>query len=135
VVFFTQAKVAQTGTDFVNVNPPGFPAIDMDNDGTGGPQGEIAALSYIMEKMPDDVKVIAGHGNLASKTEVGRYLAVLKETSAVVQAGIDEGKTVEKLKAENALAKWEYLNGRVMNTDAYLERLYRDLSPKNASQK
>jgi cyclase len=134
VVFFMNAKVAQTGTDFVNVDPPGFPAIDMDNDGTGGPQGEIAALSYIMEKMPDDVKVIPGHGGLGSKREVGRYLDVLKGTSAAVQAGIDQGKSLEQLKQENVLAKWEYLNTRVMKTDAYLERLYRDLSQERIGE-
>jgi len=45
VIFFTHAKVAQTGTDFVNMDPSGLPPIEMDNDGSGGPQGEIAALT------------------------------------------------------------------------------------------
>ena len=130
LILFTKAKVAQTGTDFVNMNPSGFPAIDMDNDGTGGPQGEIAALSYIMDRMPDDVQVIPGHGNVASKTEVKKYLDVLKVTSAAVQAGIDQGKSLEQLEQEHVLARWAYLNTRVMKTDAYLERLYRSLSQK-----
>ena len=139
VVFFKQAKVAQTGTDFVNMNPPGFPAIDMDNDGTGGPQGEIAALSYLLEHTPDDVKIIPGHGTVGSKAEVKKYLDVLKGTSAAVQAGIDQGKSLQQLKQERVLAKWEYLNTRIMNTEAYLERLYRSLSqtnprPNNAPQ-
>ena len=132
LIVYAKAKVAQTGTDFVNMNPSGFPAIDMDNDGTGGPQGEIAELSYIMEHMPDDVQVIPGHGSLASKAEVGKYLDVLRGTTAAVQAGIDQGKTLEQLRQEHVLAKWEYLNTRVMKTDAYLERLYRSLSQKNA---
>jgi cyclase len=134
VIFFMQAKVAQTGTDFVNGNPGGFPAIDLDNDGTGGPQGEIAALGYIVDRMPDDVKVIPGHGGLASKVEVTRYLDVLKSTTAAVQGGIDQGKSLEQLKQEKVLAKWEYLNTRgVMKTDVYLERLYRSLSQKDGS--
>jgi len=134
VIFFTQAKVAQTGTDFVNMNPSGFPAIDMDNDGTGGPQGEIAALSYIVDRMPDDVKVIPGHGGLGSRVEVARYLDVLKSTTAAVQAGIDQGKSLEQLEQEKVLAKWEYLDTRgVMKTNAYIERLYRSLSQKDGS--
>ena len=133
VIFFMKAKVAQTGTDFVNMNPPGFPAIDMDNDGTGGPQGEIAALGYILDHTPDDEKIIPGHGNLASKAELTKYLDVLKSTSAAVQTGIDQGKSLEQLKQEQVLAKWEYLNTRVMRTDAYLERLYRSLRQKNVS--
>ena len=113
------------------MDPSGLPAIDMDNDGSGGPQGEIAELSYIMEKMPDDVKVIPGHGKVASKVEVARYLDVLKGTTAAVQAGIDQGKTLEQLRQENVLAKWEYLNTRVMKIDAYLDRLYLCLTRKN----
>jgi len=131
LVLFAHAKVAQTGTDFVNMDPSGLPAIDMDNDGSGGPQGEIAELTYIMEKMPDDVKVIPGHGKIASKVEVARYLDVLKGTTAAVQAGIDQGKTLEQLRQENVLAKWEYLNTRVMKIDAYLDRLYLCLTRKN----
>ena len=132
LILYTHAKVAQTGTDFVNMDPSGLPAIDMDNDGSGGPQGEIAALTYIMEKMPDDVKVIPGHGKVASKVEVGRYLDVLQGTTAAVQAGIDQGKTLEQLRQEKVLAKWDYLNTRVMKMDAYLDRLYLCLSRKNS---
>ncbi len=133
LVLFAHAKVAQTGTDFVNMDPSGLPAIDMDNDGNGGPQGEIAALSYIMEQMPDDVKVIPGHGKIASKVEVGRYLDVLTGTTAAVQAGIDQGKTLEQLRQEKVLAKWDYLNTRVMKIDAYLDRLYLCLTRKNVA--
>lgn len=135
LILFTHAKVAQTGTDFVNMDPSGLPAIDMDNDGSGGPQGEIAALTYIMEKMPDDVKVIPGHGKVASKVEVGRYLDVLQGTTAAVQAGIDQGKTLEQLRQEKVLAKWDYLNTRVMKMDAYLDRLYLCLTRKDTGSK
>jgi cyclase len=130
VIFFSRSKVVQTGTDFVNMDPAGFPAIDMDNDGSGGPQGEIAALGYVLEHTPDDVKIIPGHGNVGSKVELTKYLEVLKGTSAAVQAGIDQGKSLEQLKQEKVLAKWEYLDTRLMKTDAYLERLYRSLSQR-----
>jgi cyclase len=43
VVFYPEANVVQMGDDFTNFVPPHYPAIDTDNDGTGGPQGAIAA--------------------------------------------------------------------------------------------
>src|ERR1700693_232413 len=132
VIFFSRAKVVQTGTDFVNMDPAGFPAIDMDNDGSGGPQGEIAALGYILEHTPDDVKIIPGHGNVASKVELTKYLEVLKGTSAAVQAGIDQGKSLAQLKQEKALGQWEYLDSPPIKTDVYLERLYKGLDSQKA---
>jgi hypothetical protein len=67
---------------------------------------------------------------VGSKVELTKYLEVLKGTSAAVQAGIDQGKSLEQLKQEKVLAKWEYLDTRLMKTDAYLERLYRSLSQR-----
>lgn len=49
LIFFIFAKVAHTGTDFANMDPSGLPTIDVDNDGSGGPQGEIAELTSIVE--------------------------------------------------------------------------------------
>jgi hypothetical protein len=40
----------------------------------------------------------------------GRHLfcpAVLKDTRTAVQAGIDQGKSLDQLKQEKVLAKWE----------------------------
>ena len=68
VVFFMQSKVVHMGSDFVSGRA--FPGIDMDNDGTGGPQGQVVALQYVLDHMPDDVKVIPAHGGLASKLQV-----------------------------------------------------------------
>ena len=110
----------------------GLPGFDYDDDGTGGPQGLIAAAEYIMA-MPDGVKVIPAHGALASKADVAKGLDLLKPLTAAVQAGIDQGKTLEQLKQEKVLAKWDdrgSTTGRGMTTDHYLELLYRSLSQK-----
>jgi glyoxylase-like metal-dependent hydrolase (beta-lactamase superfamily II) len=131
IYFFPGGKVVQTGDDFVNWSPPGFPAIEMDNDGSGGVDGQIAADEYILAHAPADVRVIPGHGNLASRDDVVKMLAVLKETRAAVQAGIDQGKSLDQLKQEKAFAKWDYLNeSHHIQSDVYFERLYRTLSAK-----
>jgi cyclase len=142
LVFFPQANVVHMGDDFtnfepndlVNFEPTRFPAISWENDETGGVQGPIAAAEYVLAHLPDDVKIIPGHGNVTSKKYVARYLALLKATSAVVQAGIDQGKGLDQLKQEKVLAKWDYLekNGG-MKSEAYLERLYKSLTEKSDS--
>ena len=131
IYFFPGARVVQTGDDFVNWSPPGFPAIEMDNDGSGGVDGQISADEYILAHAPADVKIIPGHGNLATRDDMVRMLAVLKDTRATIQAGIAQGKSLDQLKQEKALAKWDYLNeSRHIQSDVYFERLYKTLSAK-----
>ena len=131
VYFFPGGKVVQTGDDFVNWPIPGFPAIDMDADGTGGADGQIAALEYILAHAPADVKVIPGHGNVASRDDMVKMLAVLKDTRAAVLAGINQGKTFEQMKQEKAFARWDYLNeSHHIQSDVYFERLYKDLAAR-----
>jgi len=135
-VFFPQDNVVMTGDNFTNFNPPHFPAIDTDNDGSGGPQGSLAAAEYILSHTPDEVRIVPGHGGIATKSELTKYLAVLKDTTAALQAGIHQGKSLDQLKQENVLAKWAYLDSNVIPTDLYIERLYHGLVPaKGASAK
>jgi cyclase len=134
IYFFPGAKVVQTGDDFVNWPIPGFPAIEMDDDGSGGADGQIAADEYILAHTRTDVQIIPGHGNLASRDDMLKMLTVLKDTRAAVQAGIDQGKGLEELKQAKAFAKWDYLNeSHHIQSDVYFERLYKTLSAKRAS--
>jgi cyclase len=118
----------------VNWEVPGFPAIDQDADGSGGVEGEIAVAEYILARTPDDVKIIPGHGILASKIDLSKELAVLKHTSAAVQLGISQGKTLEQLKQAKVLAKWDYLNeSHHIQSDVCFERLYKTLSKQKGN--
>jgi len=81
LVIFPGSRVVQTGDSFVNWEVPGFPAIDQDTNGSGGVQGEIALAEYILSNAPDDVKIIPGHGVLASKGDLAKELARLQEAS------------------------------------------------------
>jgi glyoxylase-like metal-dependent hydrolase (beta-lactamase superfamily II) len=148
VVFFPQANVVHMGDDLtnfdpvdaVNFQPTRFPAVNWENDASGGVAGPMAAAEYVLNKLPDDVKIIPGHGDLTSKKYLTNYLALLRATSAAVQSGIDRGETLAQIKQEKALAKWEYLEkGGGMKAAAYLERLYHGLggksdTPKTSSQ-
>jgi glyoxylase-like metal-dependent hydrolase (beta-lactamase superfamily II) len=130
IYFFPGGRVVQTGDDFVNWPIPGFPAIEQDTDGSGGVDGQIAALEYILSRTPADVKIIPGHGNVASRDDMVKMLTVLKDTRAAVLAGISQGKSLEQMQQEKAFAKWDYLNeSRHIQSDVYFGRLYKGLAP------
>jgi cyclase len=135
VYVYPEENVVQMGDLLVNFNPPSFPAIDMDGDGSGGPGGAIAAEEYVLAHFGDDVKIIPGHGNLVTPSELRQNLAFLKAATAAVQGDIDAGKTLDQIKQEKVLGSLDYLKLDQAKEDAFVERLYNALMQKKADAK
>src|SRR5215472_3869567 len=131
VIFFTQSNVVHMGDDFFNGGM--FPFIDIDSGGSV--QGMIAGDEKVLAEVPDDVKIIPGHGPLATKDDLRKFIQVLKETSAAVQAGINKGKTLDQLKQEKVLAKWDSWGQSFIKTDVFIEILYDSLKNKPSGPK
>jgi cyclase len=125
VIFFPKSNVVHMGDDFVRY---GFPFIDL---GSGGSvKGMIAAMDEVIPKLPADVKVIPGHGDLSTLDDVRDYVKMLKETQAAVEKGVQQGKTLDQLKREKVLEPWKNWSGQFITADAFIETIYNDLSGK-----
>ena len=57
-----------------------------------------------------------------------KILTFLKAATAAVQAGIDQGKSVDQLKQEKVLANIDTLGMDPMREDAAIQRLYTNLT-------
>ncbi len=124
VIFFPKNNVVHMGDDFVRY---GFPIIDVASGGSV--QGMISAMEKVAAQLPPDVKVIPGHGALSNLDDVRAFVTMLKETSAAVQKGIDQHKTLDQMKKERVLAAWEKKwTGDFINADAFTETLYNSLT-------
>jgi glyoxylase-like metal-dependent hydrolase (beta-lactamase superfamily II) len=117
--------VLHIGDDFVTY---GFPFIDLASGGSV--EGMIAALEQIVPELPPDVKVIPGHGPVSNLDDVRRYLTMLKDTMAVVEKGIQQGKSFDQLRQENVLAPWQKWSGDFITSEQWLVTLYNDLTGK-----
>jgi len=113
------------GDDFVRY---GFPFIDL--GGGGSVEGMIAAMDEVIPKLPADVRVIPGHGAVSTLDDVRDYVKMLKETRAVVEKGIHQGKTLAQLQQEKVLEPWKKWSGEFINSDAFIETLFNDLKGK-----
>ena len=131
VIFFTQSNVVHMGDDFFNGGI--FPFIDIDSGGSV--QGMIAGGEKVLAEVPDDVKIIPGHGPVGTKDDLRKFITMLKETSAAVQAGIKKGKTLDQLKKEKVLAKWNSFGQSFIKTDVFTEILYDSLKKKPTGPK
>lgn len=108
--------------DFLRI---GFPFVDL--AAGGSVRGLIAALEEVIPTLSPDVKVIPGHGVVSNLDDVRTFVKMLKETRAVVDQGVKQGKTLDQLKHEKILDPWKDWSGEWITSDVYLETLYNDI--------
>jgi cyclase len=130
IIFFTKANVVHMGDHFFNMV---FPFVDVDSG--GNIMGLIENVEKAMAAVPDDVKVIPGHGALATKKDALEFVRRLKDIVAIVQAGIKKGKTLAQMKAEKVLAKYDDMGKFFIKNDEMIEVAYNELTAKKVSGK
>jgi len=110
-----------------------FPFIDV--SAGGSVQGMIAACEKLIAVLPPDVKVIPGHGQLSNLQEVREYVEMLKGTTAAVEAALNKGSTLDKMKKDKILAAWDkQYSGKFITSDLFIQTLYNSLTnQKNAA--
>ena len=124
VVYMDGPKVVHMGDMFFNGM---FPFLDVANGGDIG--NWVRQLDIILSALSAETKIIPGHGPLAARADLEGYLAMLKETSAVVQKGLAAGQTAEQMKAAKVLAKWDKYSWDFISTDKYIDQLCAGLKP------
>jgi cyclase len=125
IIFFPKSNVVHMGDDFFSGR---FPFIDLQSGGSV--RGLIANLEKVIPEIPAGAKLIPGHGPISSVDDLKAFLSMLKETTALVQAGIKAGKSLEQLNKEKALGKYDKWSWEFIKTDRFTEILYNDLTAK-----
>ncbi|HEV8286103.1 MAG TPA: MBL fold metallo-hydrolase [Chitinophagaceae bacterium] len=123
-VWFTKSNVIHMGDTYFKGM---FPAVY--KEGGGNILQLIANLEKIFAELPDDIKIIPGHGDLATKQDLKNYIVMLKETTGMVSSAIKAGKSLEQLQQQKPLAKYDSLGqGGAQTTEQYTAMLYKLLS-------
>lgn len=119
IVYFSNEHVVHMGDNFVNGH---FPILDVPHGGSVN--GMIASGEMILARTPADTKFIPGHGPLSTRSDLEKYIAMLKDTRDTVAAAIQKGRTAEQMKQDKILSKYDSLGP----ADRYIDFLYADLS-------
>lgn len=127
VIFFPKSNVVHMGDDFVTY---GFPFVDVNSGGSV--HGMIDAIDKVLAQVPPDVKFIPGHGPVSGVKELRNFQQMLRDTSAAVQAAMTNGMTLDQMKQQKILAKWDSFGSgdKFVKTDVWIETIYDDLSGK-----
>lgn len=119
VIWFTKSNVVHMGDNLFNNR---FPFVDRENGGSV--RGLIVNIDKVIATIPDDAKVIPGHGALTDKNGLRTFVAMLRGTSAAIEQGIAAGKSLEQLKTEKVLAAWEPWGAGFIKTDDWIKTIH-----------
>lgn len=79
-----------------------FPFIDLDSGGTV--DGYIAGMQQLIDMSDGATKFLTGHGPVATRADLVKDLAMLRDAKARVQALVDKGMSEDAILAANPLA-------------------------------
>jgi cyclase len=142
IVFFRRGDVIATG-DIIDTTR--FPVIDVARGGSV--QGEIDALNRLMDlsihNLPlqweaDRTLLVPGHGHVYDKLDLLEYRDAVTVVRDRVQDLLDQGKTLEQVKAANPTLGYRSQYGAETGpwtTDMFVEVVYRELTAKKAAKK
>lgn len=102
VVWFTGSNVVHLGDLYFQL---GYPFVDTASG--GNVLGLIEGLRGLLPKLPADVRVIPGHGEVTGKKELEEYVKMLRTISERVRAALEQGQDAAKMMASGLTKEFD----------------------------
>ncbi|MDX1733845.1 MAG: MBL fold metallo-hydrolase [Halioglobus sp.] len=102
VVFYSRQNVVHMGDLFFKDR---FPFVDLSSGGSI--DGYIANVEAVLARIDDGAVIVPGHGSLAGRDDLQRYLDMLRQTTSAVRAALQQGKSVEQVTAAGVGEQWD----------------------------
>ncbi|HUF05560.1 MAG TPA: MBL fold metallo-hydrolase [Aridibacter sp.] len=125
VIFFAGSNVVHMGDDFFVGR---FPFVDLASGGSV--EGLVRNIGSLIQMIPADAKLIPGHGPVSTLDDLKDYHQMLIGTTLIIRKQMAEGKTLEQIKAAGLGDNYKEAGSGFINTDAWIETIYRSYSPK-----
>jgi cyclase len=122
VVFIDALKIVHTGDMFFNGM---FPYLDVPSG--GDIVNWARQLDAILAGLPEDARVIPGHGPLAGKGELKAFRDMLADSAALVRGRMKQGMSLEAIQAAGMPDRFTPWTKGFMPVPGWLELVYRSL--------
>lgn len=122
MIHFVEPDILHMGDVFFNGL---FPVID---PGSGGSvRGYLAAMKDTLTIVDADTKIIPGHGDMATKADLEKQIAMLDGAIKAVEARVKAGDTLQQTIAKKPLKPWAGFAWSFIGEDAFTTTLYNGL--------
>ncbi len=122
VIFIDALKIVHAGDMFFNGR---FPFMDVPHG--GDIDSWVRQLDVILAAVPDDVRIIPGHGPLAGKSELKAFRDMLHDSAELVRERMKEGKSLKEIQAAGMPERFAPWSKGFMPVSGWLELVYRSL--------
>lgn len=122
VIFFTKSNVVHMGDHFFSGM---FPFVDLDSGGNVLKFTE--NIGIILDTLPEDVRIIPGHGPLSGKEDLKNYYTMLMDSISFVKNKVKNGtnlETIQKQGLPDDIKKWEK---GFIKEDKWIELIYNSI--------
>ncbi len=119
-VWFTASNVLHMGDEYV---VGGFPFVDLLSGGSV--EGLIENHERLVGQLPDDIKIIPGHGPLSTKAEMQAWIGMVKTTAGLVMEQVVRGRSLEQIKAQGLPPEFAAYGTGFINEAAWIDAIYR----------
>jgi cyclase len=118
-VWFTGSNVIHMGDEYV---VGGFPFIDLNSGGSV--EGLIDNHANILAQIPDNIRVIPGHGGLSTKAEMASWIEGVRTTAKIVTDQMVAGKTLAAIIEQGLPEQYASWGMGFINEAAYITAVY-----------
>lgn len=123
VVHFINAGVVCLG-DLVLADT--LPPLDLSRGGSA--EAYINSLKLLIERLPEDIKIITGHGRDYSLEDLKEHYQMVVGTTDLIKAGIKAGKTAPEMVAEDLLKDWAKWSNDQVSSETWITQVCDNLS-------
>jgi len=96
--------------------------------------GLIENLDAVLAALPDDVKVIPGHGPVSTKADLRIFTEMLRACVAQVDAARRAGKSLAQMQQENVLREYDALGQGFIKTRDFIAQIHGELAHASESR-
>lgn len=121
-IYFMDSNVIHLGDQYFAGR---FPFVDVASGGNA--VGLRDSIGGVLDRLPEDAKVIPGHGPLSTVDDLRKYHRMLVECVATVRAGREAGKSLEDIQAAGLPDEWEAWGSGFINESVFITSIHESL--------
>jgi len=103
-----------------------LPPLDLSRGGSA--EAYENSLNMLIEKLPEDIKIITGHGRDYSLEDLKEHYQMVVGTMDLIKAGINAGKTAPEMVAEDLLKDWAKWSNDQVSSETWITQVCDNLS-------
>ena len=123
VIYFTESNVVHMGDHFFVGR---FPFIDL--AGGGDVESYIQNVKKVIAGLDNDVKIIPGHGPLATLKDLKDFVKLVEHSVDVVRKGIADGKNLDQIKKDGLPKRFSEAGSGFVNADRWMSIVHQSLT-------